>query len=84
MAGLLWPKLHWTNETAVVKQSLFSAVAIFGGWAAGLLLSVGGFLLAAVLPVAAALLFCAAVLALADTLLLNWVKGKGCRRFETL
>ena len=84
MAGLLWPKLHWTNETAVVKQSLFSAVAIFGGWAAGLLLSVGGFLLAAVLPVAAALLFCAAVLALADALLLNWVKGKGTARFAAL
>lgn len=84
MAGLLWPKLHWTSETAVVKQSLFSAVAILGGWAAGLLLSIGGFLLAAVLPVSAALAVCAVVLILADALLLNWIKGQGNERFAKL
>lgn len=84
MAGLLWPKLHWTSETAVVKQSLFSVVAIFGGWTAGLLLSVGGFLMMAFLPATAALLVCSVILAVIDALLLKWVKEDGCRRFERL
>ena len=30
--NLKMPNLHWTNETAAVKQGLASVVAMFGGW----------------------------------------------------
>lgn len=84
MAGLLWPNLHWTSETAVIKQSMFGFAALFGSWAAGLLLMVGGLLLLRVLPGTGVLAVCAALLAAVDALLLHWVKGNGCRRFEEL
>lgn len=84
MAGLLWPNLHWTSETAVIKQSVFGFVALFGSWAAGLLLMLGGFLLLRILPGTGVLAVCAAVLAAVDALLLHWVKENGCRRFEEL
>ena len=84
MAGLLWPNLHWTSETAVIKQSIFGGVALLGSWAAGLLLMFGGFLLLRVLPGTGVLAVCAAVLAAVDALLLHWVKENGCRRFEEL
>lgn len=82
MAGLLWPNLHWTSETAVIKQSLSGMAALFGSWAAGLLLTVGGFALLRVLPGTGVLVVCACLLAAADALLLQWLKGQGCRRLE--
>ena len=84
MAGLLWPNLHWVSETAVIKQSLSGMAALFGSWAAGLLLTVGGFALLRVLPGTGVLLVCAGLLAAADALLLHWLKGQGCRRLEEL
>lgn len=84
MAGLLWPNLHWISETAVIKQSLSGVAALFGSWAAGLLLTVGGFALLRVLPGTGVLVVCACLLAAADALLLHWLKGQGCRRLEEL
>ena len=84
MAGLLWPNLHWVSETAVIKQSLSGMAALFGSWAAGLLLTVGGFALLRVLPGTGVLVVCACLLAAADALLLHWLKGQGCRRLEEL
>lgn len=84
MAGLLWPNLHWISETAVIKQSLSGMAALFGSWAAGLLLTVGGFALLRVLPGTGVLVVCACLLAAADALLLQWLKGQGCRRLEEL
>ena len=84
MAGLLWPNLHWVSETAVIKQSLSGMAALFGSWAAGLLLTVGGFALLRVLPGTGVLAVCACLLAAADALLLHWLKGQGCRRLEEL
>ena len=84
MAGLLWPNLHWISETAVIKQSLSGMAALFGSWAAGLLLTVGGFALLRVLPGTGVLVVCACLLAAADALLLHWLKGQGCRRLEEL
>lgn len=83
-AGLLWANLHWTNETAVIKQSMFSAVAMLGSWAAGTLLVAGGMLLLHVLPEEAVLTVCGVLLAAADALLCRWVKGQGSARFEEL
>ena len=84
MAGLLWPNLHWISETAVIKQSLSGMAALFGSWAAGLLLTVGGFALLRVLPGTGVLAVCACLLAAADALLLHWLKRQGCRRLEEL
>lgn len=84
MAGLLWPNLHWISETAVIKQSLSGMAALFGSWAAGLLLTIGGFALLRVLPGTGVLVVCACLLAAADALLLHWLKGQGCRRLEEL
>lgn len=84
MAGLLWPNLHWISETAVIKQSLSGMAALFGSWAAGLLLTVGGFALLRILPGTGVLVVCACLLAAADALLLHWLKGQGCRRLEEL
>ena len=84
MAGLLWPNLHWVSETAVIKQSLSGMAALFGSWAAGLLLTVGGFALLRILPGTGVLVVCACLLAAADALLLHWLKGQGCRRLEEL
>ena len=39
--NLQFPKVHWTNEIAVIKQSLSTVVAMFGGWGI-VLLPVGG------------------------------------------
>ena len=84
MAGLLWPNLHWISETAVIKQSHSGMAALFGSWAAGLLLTVGGFALLRILPGTGVLVVCACLLAAADALLLHWLKGQGCRRLEEL
>ena len=84
MAGLCWPNLHWTSETAVIKQSLFSVVAMLGSWGAAVILAGLGFLLLRHLPGTGVLACCAVLLAGADLLLFRWVRGAGCRRFEEL
>ncbi|MBO5737245.1 MAG: hypothetical protein J6S04_05510 [Clostridia bacterium] len=42
--NLKLPNLHWTNETAAVKQGLSTVVAMFGGWGI-VLVPLGAFLL---------------------------------------
>nr|MBR6778196.1 hypothetical protein [Clostridia bacterium] len=83
-ANLLLPSLKWTNEVAVVKQSVSTLVSMFGGWGAVALFVGGYFLFGKYLPAWGYLLVCSAVLALCVAGLWLWIKKKGVKRFEGL
>ncbi len=78
------PNLAWTNETAVVKQSMSVGISLFGGWIMVIFL---GVLYAAVgsrLTVELFMLIVSVLLALLSALALLWLKKRGTRIFEAL
>ena len=82
--GVRMPLLHWTNETAPVKQSGAVTIAMFSGWAvsivmAGLYLLVGHRIGAALYLGLWTVLFAAAAL-----LLLRWLDTGGAKEFAAL
>jgi ABC-2 type transport system permease protein len=84
MVNLKLPNLHWTNETAAVKQSASSAVAMFGGWGISLL-PLGAFFLFG--KYMYAWLFALIVLVLfvtVATVTLLWIYKKGTKIFRFL
>lgn len=82
--NLLFPNLQWTNEVAVVKQSVTSLVAMFGGFGVVAALVGGYFLVGALLPAWGYLLVCLAVMALAFIGVCLFLKKKGVEIFERL
>jgi len=75
VANLCFPSLEWTNETAVVKQSVAAMVGILGGMVLSVLLTVMvGFLKEAGLIIVLALITLATLLLFA--LLKNWGQQK--------
>ena len=48
--NLKFPNLHWTNETAAIKQGISTVIAMFGGWGIALLPIFGWFLFGKYLP----------------------------------
>lgn len=84
MINLKMPNLTWTNETAVVKQSVGVMIAMFGGWAVVIALGVVYAILYRYIPTYIFMPVCAAVLAGISAFLLNWLKNKGSGIFERL
>jgi len=82
--NLKFPNLHWTNETAAVKQGLSSALAMFGGWGVALLPLGGYFLFGKYLPAWGYALLCLTLFVLACVGLIVWLKRRGEKIFENL
>ena len=82
--NLLLPNLKWTNEVAVVKQSMSTLVSMFGGMGAVALLVGGYFLCGKYLPAWGYLLVCAGALLLASIGIWVWLKKRGAKIFEEL
>ena len=78
------PNLNWTNETAVIKQSLNAFLAILAGWIEGGIVIVATIFLAPLLGSTATLgIFLALLLALYIPVDL-WIRKRGTKVFETL
>lgn len=71
------PNLQWTNEAAVVKQSLAVLLTMFGLWAVAAAMSALYFLLRNVLPVNTYILLWIVLLALVCRLLNAWLRQRG-------
>ncbi len=86
--GLVWnlkfPNLHWTNETAAIKQSFSVMIAMFGGWGMTLLPLGVYFLVGAYLPAPLYLFIWIALYACAAIWLLVWLKKRGVEIFRSL
>ena len=82
--NLLMPNLDWTNETVPLKSSMPVLIMIFGSWGVILALAALVFALSLVLPPLAALAVAGVLLALADVLLLLWLKRRGSAIFASL
>jgi len=78
------PNLNWTNESAVVKQSMAVMIAIFGGWVVVLALGAGYLVLKGLLsPLLYAVLVTAALL-LVSWSMIKWLRTKGVDIFRGL
>ena len=82
--NLKLPNLHWTNETAAVKQGLSTMVAMFGGWGISLL-PLGAFLLFGkhLAPWLFVLIFLVLFVAV-TVFVLVWIYKKGTKIFRFL
>ncbi len=85
LAANLWmPRFSWINETAVIKQSGSSMVAVLGGMALIYLLVALYFPLGALLGSDGYLLLCCGLYALLVAALAVYLRGPGRRRYESL
>lgn len=82
--NLKFPNLHWTNETAAVKQGMSMMFAMFGGWGAAALPIGGYFLFGKYLPAWSYLVLCLALFLAAAVLLSVWLKKRGTKIFKNL
>ncbi len=82
--GLKFPHLHWTSETAAVKQSMSVLFSMLGCWATLILLVVGYALLHERMGNILFLLSGSLLLALVTAALLYWIKRSGSRIIERL
>ena len=82
--NLKLPNLHWTNETAAVKQGLSTVVAMFGSWGISLL-PLGAFFLFGeyIFPWLFALIFLVLFVAVTG-FALSWIYKKGTKIFRFL
>ena len=82
--NLKMPNLHWTNETAAVKQGLSTMVAMFGGWGIALV-PLGCFFLFGkyMWPWLFALIFLVLFVG-ATAVILMWIHKKGTKIFRYL
>ena len=78
------PSLDWTNETVAVKQSPAVMISIFGLWALALAMAALYYPLRNVMRPEPYMLIWIVILALADWLLLRWLKTRGSRIFAEL
>ncbi|MDR0433941.1 MAG: hypothetical protein LBH21_02610 [Gracilibacteraceae bacterium] len=83
--NLYFPKLDWTSEVQVVKQSAPAMFTLFGAWLilAGLGL-LYGFVFSALLPVTAYLWICGAFFAAAGGCGYAWLMKRGAKMFARL
>ena len=82
--NLKYPNLHWTNETAAVKQGASVLVSMFGGWGISLLVVGGYFLFGKYLPAAAYLGIFIAVYFVGALFIWRWLQTRGKTIFENL
>ena len=82
--GVRLVNLHWTNETAAIKQGLAPVTTLLGGWAAVALLAGLWVLTARPLGPLGALALCDGVLAAGCLGLLAWLRRGGAAAFARL
>lgn len=84
MINLKLPNLHWTNETAAVKQGLSTMVAMFGGWGISLLPLGAFFLFGKYIPSWLFALIFLVVFVGVTAIVLTWIYKKGTKIFRFL
>ena len=82
--NLKFPNLHWTNEIAVVKQSLSTFLGLFGGFGIFALLVGGYFLFGKYMLAWGYGLLCLILLILISAGIWLWICRKGVKVFENL
>ena len=83
-ANLRHPDLTWKNETVPIKQGMSIVITMFGGWAAALIVGVGGFLLSGTIDMDLYLVGVSLIFALLSRVLTRWLKGSGSEIFASL
>lgn len=82
--NLKMPNLHWTNETAAVKQGMSTLIAMLGGWG-GVILPVGlYFAFGKYMPVWSYILLWLVLFSAATAALLAWLYKRGGAIFAKL
>lgn len=84
LMNLKFPSLDWTNEAAVVKQSMSVVFALFVPWVVLLLLGGLWFVSATFMQPEWFLLLVAVLLEVACIMLRRWLRTKGVKAFEVL
>lgn len=84
MMNLKFPSMDWTNEAAVVKQSMSVVFSLFVPWVVLLLLGGIWFVSATFIQTDGFLLLVAVLLEVACIMLRRWLKTKGVKAFEAL
>ncbi|MDR0423942.1 MAG: hypothetical protein LBH39_00530 [Clostridiales Family XIII bacterium] len=85
MLNLHFPKLDWTNEIQVVKQSVAAMFTLFGAWGFLFILwALYFFGYSAVIPAPAYLLSCSALFAAASVCAYAWLMRRGAQMFTEL
>ncbi|MBQ8308422.1 MAG: ABC transporter permease [Clostridia bacterium] len=82
--NLKMPNLTWTNEVAVVKQSLSTMLGMFAGWGASALVIIGHFAFGKYLPAAGYLTIVGALFVVLAVPLILWLLKRGVKIFERL
>ena len=82
--NLKMPKLDWTSETAVVKQSMGVLVALLSNFVYIIVLVVGYVALGSLTGLTLYLIISAVLTAVIDTLFRIWLKRRGVQVFEAL
>ena len=84
MIDIKRPNLNWTNETAVIKQSLNAFFAILSGWIEGGIVIVATIFLAPAIGSTATLAIVLAFLLVLYIPVDIWLRKRGTKVFETL
>ena len=82
--GVRLPNLHWTNETAAVKQGAAPVLALFANWAILALLAGLWWVIRVPLGALGGMAVCCAVLAAGCAGVLAWLRRGGARLLERL
>ena len=82
--NLKMPNLSWTSEIVPIKQSMSVMVALFGGWAAIMLLALLYWAVSSFMSPLVFLICIAGFLLAAAALLLRWIWTKGAQIWDTL
>ena len=82
--GLKFPNLHWTNETAALKQSFGVLFALFGNWV--FILLIGGLYVLIGDKIAVDVFKCglAVLLVALCYIMLVWLKKRGTKIYQYL
>ena len=84
MLNLLKPNFSWTNETAVIKQSMTVLLTLVSGWGVVILLALAYYLLSAHIAPVVFMLFSLILLAALTGGMLVWIKKRGTKIFAAL
>ena len=82
--NLLKPNFSWTNETAVIKQSMTVLLTLVSGWGIVILLALAYYLLSAHIAPILFMLLSLILLAALTCGMLVWIKKRGTKIFAAL
>ena len=82
--NLMFPKLDWLNEVSAVKQGASTLIAMFVGMGSVVVLIVLYILLSGVIGMKLYLTLCTVFYLVLSAAAYLYIRGAGCRRFESL